>query len=138
MIPRACLDTGVITLFYANPVPPQALQLKRKIVSGSLEAHVVSPVLVEAFSQFCRLEGGIEFAEKTIIEFLNSYPVKVVPLNQSLIIKAGQLKCKHRSVLSLVDCMVVGYAMNRKMPLHTTEKELESLFPKLKIVKYSF
>jgi PIN domain nuclease of toxin-antitoxin system len=107
-------------------------------MSGSLETYVISPVLVEVFSQLCKLEGGIEFAGKAIIEFLNTYPIKWVNLNQSLVIQAGQLKCKHRNILSLVDCMVIGYAINNSIPIHTTEKDLKKYFPKLKIVTYSF
>jgi hypothetical protein len=138
MIPRACLDTGVITLFYSNPLPPRVLDLITRIKSGTIEAFVVSPVLVEAFSQFCKLEGGIKFAEKTIVDLLNTYPLKLVSLNQSLIIKAGELKCKHRNVLSLVDCIAIGYAVNKNMEFHTTEKVIDELFPRLKIVKYHF
>nr|MDO8111077.1 hypothetical protein [Candidatus Sigynarchaeota archaeon] len=138
MIPKACLDTGVITLFYANPLPPLVAQLRSDILAGKVVAYVVSPVLVEAFSQLCKLEGGLEFAEKAIIEFLNTYPVKLVSLNQSLIIKAGQLKCKHRNMLSLVDCIAIGYALNKQLPFHTTEKDIEKVMPKLKIIKYTF
>ncbi len=138
MIAKACLDTGVITLCYTDPLPSQISQLKKEILTGKIDAYVVSPVLIEAFSQFCKLKGGIEFAEKTIIEFLNTYPVKMVSLNQSLIIKAGQLKCKFRNILSIVDCIALGYALNKKIEFHTTEKELDKLFPKLTIVKYTF
>ncbi len=108
------------------------------IKSGTIEAYVVSPVLVEAFTQFYKLEGGIGFAEKAIVDLLNTFPLKLVALNQSLIIKAGELKCKHRNVLSLVDCIAIGYAVNKSMEFHTTEKELDKLFPRLKIIKYNF
>ncbi|HME56011.1 MAG TPA: hypothetical protein VKM55_27660 [Candidatus Lokiarchaeia archaeon] len=138
MIPKACLDTGVITLFYSNPVPLKVTQLREAIFTGNIEAYVVSPVLVEAFSQLCKLDGGIDFAEKIIIEFLNTYPVKLASLNQSLIIKAGQLKCKHRNILSLANCIAIGHALIKKMEFHTTEKNIDKLFPKLKIVKYHF
>lgn len=138
MIPRACLDTGVITLFYSNPLPPRVMDLINCIKSGTIEAYVVSPVLVEAFTQFYKLEGGIGFAEKAIVDLLNTFPLKLVALNQSLIIKAGELKCKHRNVLSLVDCIAIGYAVNKSMEFHTTEKELDKLFPRLKIIKYNF
>ena len=135
---KACLDTGIITLFYSNPLPPKVAELRDEIRAGNMDAYVVSPVLVEAFSQLCKLKGGLDFAEKTIIEFLNTYPVKLVSLNQSLILKAGQLKCKHRNVLSLVDCIAIGYALNKKMPFYTTEKEIDKLLPKLNVVKYYF
>ncbi len=138
MIPKVCLDTGVILLFYANKVPPKVLQLKDGILSRKIEAFVVSPVLVEAFSQLCRLEGGIDFAEKAIIEFLNTVPVKLVSLNQSLILKAGQLKCKHRNTLSIVDCIAIGYSINKGLQFHTTEKGIEKLFPNLKVTSYAF
>ena len=138
MIPKACLDTGVILLFYANHIPPKVSQLKESILSRKIDAFVVSPVLVEAFSQLCRLEGGIDFAEKAVIEFLNTIPVKLVSLNQSLILKAGQLKCKHRNTLSIVDCIAIGYSINKGLQFHTTEKGLEKWFPNLKIVNYAF
>ncbi|NMC04409.1 MAG: type II toxin-antitoxin system VapC family toxin [Candidatus Lokiarchaeota archaeon] len=59
-------------------------------------------------------------------------------MNQSLIIKAGELKCKHRNVLSLVDCIAIGHAMNNKPEFHTTEKSNDELFPRLKASKYQF
>jgi PIN domain nuclease of toxin-antitoxin system len=138
MMPKACLDTGVITLFYSTPLLPQISQLKDDIFSGRIDVYVVSPVLVEAFAQLCKLQGGIDYAERVIIEFLSKYPVKLVSLNQALIIKAGQLKCKHRNKLSLTDCIAIGFAINKKMQFHTTEKELDKLFPKLPIFKYTF
>jgi hypothetical protein len=138
MIPKACLDTGVITLFFTNPVPPSIKDLLDRIQSKAIDACVVSPVLVEAFSQLCKLEGGIGFAEKAIIDLLSMYPLKLVSLNQSLIIKAGELKCKHRNVLSLVDCIAIGHAVNNKLEFHTTEKSIDKLFPRLKVIKYQF
>lgn len=135
---KACLDTGVVSLFYAEDCPLEVKTLMTQIQHQRIDAYIVAPILVEAFSQLCKAKGGIKFAEQSIIGFLNTHPVKLVTLNQSLIIKAGELKCKYRTTLSVVDCMAIAYALNKNISFHTTEKGLATLFPKLEIITYSF
>ncbi|MCJ7649530.1 MAG: PIN domain-containing protein, partial [Candidatus Lokiarchaeota archaeon] len=128
MIKQICLDTGIITLLYSNDKPSQITTLFNQIKKDELKAHVVSPIIAEAFFQICKLRGKID-AEITIATFLNTYPIKLINLNQSLIIKAGLLKCQHYNELSYNDCFAIAYALNKKLTFHTTEKNLGKIFP---------
>ena len=132
-----CLDTGMITLLYSKDTPQSILQLFKKIKEETIEAHVLSPLLTESFYHICRLSGKVA-AETILASFLNTYPIKLVNLNQSLIIKAGVLKCQHTKILSYNDCFTIAYALNKRLIFHTTEKEIGKIFPTLKLKTYSF
>ncbi|MBY8983596.1 MAG: PIN domain-containing protein [Candidatus Lokiarchaeota archaeon] len=132
-----CLDTGMITLLYSKDTPQTILQLFSKIKESTIEAHILSPLIAEAFYHICKLSGKVA-AETILATFLNNYPIKLVNLNQSLMIKAGLLKCQHANNLSYNDCFAIAYALNKKLTLHTTEKTFGTIFPTLKLKTYSF
>lgn len=134
---QICLDTGIITLLYSKGKPSKITTLFNQIRKDELEAHIVSPIITEAFFQICKLRGKVD-AEITIATFLNTYPIKLINLNQSLIIKAGLLKCQHYDELSYNDCFAVAYALNKKLTFHTTEKNLGKILPNLRIKSYIF
>ena len=134
---QICLDTGLITLLYSKDTPQPIKRLFKNIIEKKIEAHVISPILAEAFYHICRIEGKAA-AETKIATFLNTYPVKLVNLNQSLIIKAGFLKCQYAKKLSYNDCFAVAYALNKRLTFHTTEKELKKILPNLKLTTYTF
>ena len=132
---QACLDTGVITLLYSKDPPKPILKLFKDIKEKTLDAYIVSPIIAEAFYHICKLNGKA-VAETTIATFLNTYPINLINLNQSLIIKAGLLKCQYSQDLSYNDCYAIAYALNKKLTLHTTEKGLGNLIPNLKLKSY--
>jgi len=132
-----CLDTGMITLLYSKDTPQPILQLFKNIKEEKIEAHVLSPLMAESFYHICKLSGKVA-AETILATFLNTYPIKLVNLNQSLIIKAGLLKCQHAKILSYNDCFAIAYALNKKLTFHTTEKRIGKIFPTLKLKTYSF
>jgi len=134
---QICIDTGVITLLYSKDTPQPVQNLFKHIKENKIEAHVLSPIVTEAFYHICKIEGKVA-AETKIASFLNSYPIKLVNLNQSLIIKAGLLKCQHAKVLSYNDCFAIAYALNKKFTFHTTEKGLRKILPNLKLKTYNF
>lgn len=134
---QICLDTGPITLFYSKDPPQAIITLFKQIKERTIEAHVVSPIITESYYHICKLEGKIA-AEYKIASFLNTYPIKLINLNQSLIMKAGVLKCQHSKELSYNDCFVIAYTLNKKYTLHTTEKGLKKILPQLKLQTYKF
>lgn len=134
---QACLDTGVITLLYSKDPPNPILKLFKNIKDKDIDANIVSPIIAEAFYHICKLNGKI-VAETTIATFLNTYPINLINLNQSLIIKAGLLKCQYSQDLSYNDCYAIAYALNKRLTLHTTEKGLGNLIPNLKLKSYIF
>ncbi len=131
-----CLDTGLITLFYSKTPPKEISDLMDNIKQKKLKAYVVWPILLEVYKLLCILQGK-SFAETSITSFINNYPVNMVELDISLILKAGMLKCQHRKTLSYNDCIVIALSLNRKLKLHTTEKALPEI-PHLSIKQYNF
>jgi len=134
---KACLDTGIITQLYSKEPPNNILHFMNSIKAGKIEAYVLSPIIVEAFYHICKLKGNVN-AETTIATFLKTYPIKIVNLNQSLIFKAGILKCQHRAELSYNDCYAIAFSLNKKITFHTTEKSLRKILPILKLKIYDF
>ena len=137
MTKKACLDTGIITQLYSKEPPKSILHFMDSIKAGKIEAYVLSPIIVEAFYHICKLKGKAS-AEIMIATFLKTYPIKIVNLNQSLIFKAGILKCQHRAELSYNDCYAIAFSLNKKITFHTTEKSLSKILPTLKLKTYNF
>jgi len=133
---KACIDTGPLNLYYAKDPPREVQDLIDSIKKRKIKAYILWPVLIEVFKHLC-IAHGKDKAEVSITSLISKYPVELVSLDESLIIKAGLLKCQHRSILSYIDCMVIAYSLNKKMTLHTTEKSIPKI-PNLKIKKYSF
>jgi len=134
---KACIDTGIITQLYSKEPPNSILHFMNSIKAGKIEAYVLSPIIVEAFYHICKLKGKVN-AETTIATFLKTYPIKIVNLNQSLIFKAGILKCQHRAELSYNDCYAIALSLNKKITFHTTEKRLRKILPTLQLKIYDF
>lgn len=132
-----CLDTGIITQFYSKNPPKEILELMKDVKKKKIKSFVLYPILIEAYYHICRLLGNIA-AETRIASFINNYPVKLVYLNSSLVFKAGELKCKHSNILSYNDCIIIAYALNKRIFLHTTEKNFHTIFPTLKLKEYRF
>jgi PIN domain nuclease of toxin-antitoxin system len=136
-----CVDTGVLSIYFSNEVTDAVKKLMEQCKSGEKELHVLKPVLVEAFKHVC-YSKGIDIARTTIASFLKDVPVILADLDINLIFKAGTLKCQNDQVLSYIDSMCIAYALNLKIPLHTTEKLLKkipnSTLERLKVVKYKF
>jgi predicted nucleic acid-binding protein len=134
---KACLDAGIITQFYSREPPKSILDFMNSIKTGNNEAYALSPTIVEAFYHICKLNGKAS-AETMIATLLKTYPIKIVNLNQSLIFKAGTLKCQHQTELSYNDCYAIAFSLNKKLTFHTTEKNLSKIMPNLKLKTYLF
>ncbi|NVM04739.1 MAG: PIN domain-containing protein [Candidatus Helarchaeota archaeon] len=133
---RACLDAGVISLYYQKDPPKDILDLMRKIKAGKILATVPNVVLVEVFKHLC-VAGGKDYAAGSIRSFKHKISPQLMHLTPELILDAGLLKCQFRTKLSYNDSIVIATALKEKATLHTTEKN----FPKirnLKIFTYDF
>lgn len=140
-MPIICLDTGVLSIYFSKDVTKEVSNLMRKIMQKQVEAHVLKPVFVEVFWHLCR-NHGTDAAKSILLSFLNQVPIEQVELSLPLIIKAGTIKCQKPSGLSYIDCMCIAYALNMKVPFHTTEKTLKTIpnliRRRLNIVEYKF
>jgi len=136
MTSKICLDTGPITLHFTKDEPKEITTLMNNIKHQKTEAYVISPILVEVFMHLCIANGQL-FAESSLSALHKNYPLKLVPLTNDIILKAGGLKCQYRMVLSYFDCLAIAYALNERLVLHTTEKNLPTI-PNLKVKKYQY
>jgi predicted nucleic acid-binding protein len=137
MIPRICLDAGMITQYYARDCPAGISAVFDEIKKGKMKAFVPMVILIEAFYHMCKLKGK-DVAEANMNNFMEIVPVEVVQVEKDIMFKAGALKCQLRRVLSYNDCIVIALALNQRLTLHTTEKEFKAKVPSLKVVEHSF
>lgn len=133
---KICLDTGIIALNFSKNTPEKIVKLFVEIREGKIDAYILSPVLVEVFNHLC-ISDGKNFAEIALVNLQKEYPVRIINLSPSLIIKSGDLKCQYRKRLSYIDCMSIAYSINEKMTFFTTEKNLPKI-TSLKEKKYEF
>ena len=136
MLKEITLDTGPITLLLMKDSPKKIKDIFTKIKSKSIGTYVVQPVLIEVYKHLC-IAKGKNFAQSSIIKIMDEYPLKIVEIDKSLIIKAGSLKCSYRTKLSYTDCVVIAFGLLNKLEIHTTEKKLPEI-PKLRIILYHF
>jgi len=136
MVKDICIDTGIITQFFAKNTPERIINLFEGIRKKSYFPYILSPVLIEVYKHLC-ISSGKYYAESSITSLLDKYPHTLVNYTRPLIFKAGELKCQFREKLSLVDCSFLGFCILNKMELHTTEKNLPGI-PKLKVITYDF
>ncbi len=97
---------------------------------------MIAPVLTEVFKHLC-VANGKEYASTSLISLVKFYPINIKSIDQSIILKTGQLKCQFRKKLSYIDCFVISVALIEKYEIHKTEKEFPK-FPRLKIITYEF
>lgn len=107
------------------------------IKSRIFTVNILYPILIEAYYHMCKLLGKVG-AEIRIASFVDNYPVILVNINKSLVFKAGELKCKYSHILSYNDCLIIAYALNKKIMLHTIDKGLGNILPTLKLKEYIF
>ncbi len=138
---RICLDTGVLSILLSENPTKKIQKLQKSAHAKKVECHILSPMLVETYWQICKLKG-IEIAKIAITSFVRKFPHVLVDLDENIILKAGMVKCQHRTTLSYNDCISIAYCLNTKMEFHTTEKTIQKIkhntLEKLKIVQYDF
>ena len=136
-----CLDTGVLGIYLSINPGKKIQTLIQNIRKGLTKAFVLKPVLIEVFYHLCKIEGK-EIASIKITNLKNKIPFNLVDLDDSLILKAGILKCQHRTTLSYINCMSIAFCLNTNTTFHTTEKLIKKIpnntLNQLKIEKYSF
>ena len=127
---RICLDTGPLTLHFTKDEPKDITTLMNDIKHQKTKAYVITPILVEVFKHLCIAKSSITALQK-------NYPLEFGSITHDIILKAGGLKCQYRRILSYFDCLVIAYALNEKLVLHTTEKELPRI-QNLRVKKYRY
>lgn len=138
---EACLDAGVLGIYFSKDRTPEVKRLMNAILSGKVTAYMLKHVLVEVHFHLCKLQGVTE-ANAQVTNFQASYPVILVDLDDSLMLHAGKLKCQHARVLSYNDCMTIAFCLRENVELHTTEKFLKDVphntLQRLRVVRYDW
>ncbi|MHA1267548.1 MAG: hypothetical protein ACTSRS_20095 [Candidatus Helarchaeota archaeon] len=91
---------------------------------------------MEIFKHLC-VVGGKDYATSCIRSFLHKCRPTLISLTPELILNAGHLKCRFRSILSYNDSILIATALKEKAILHTTEKNLPQIH-KLIVILYEF
>lgn len=133
---HACLDAGVISLYYQKDPPNKIIDLFEDIKKGKTRALVPYVILVEVFKHLC-VASGKDYAASCIRSFLHKVRPTIISLTPELVLNAGQLKCRFRTILSYNDSILITITLNEKATLHTTEKNLPQIH-KLKVFPYEF
>jgi len=133
---KICLDTGIVTLYYLGDVPKEIDNLMQDICNGSMIACMPNNLLIETYYHLCKGKGK-DFADSCLLSFRIKIPVTFIELSNTLILKAGQLKCRYRNELSYNDCIAIAVSLQESATLCTTEKEFPEI-KNLKLKKYRF
>ena len=136
MVKRACLDAGVITLYYQKDPPAEILDLFKNIKIKTTHAFVPSVILIEVYKHLCVARGN-DYATSSIRSFQFTLKPNLISLTSDLVFKAGSLKCSYRKKLSYIDCIIIASALENNAVLHTTEKKIPKI-DNLSVIEYDF
>lgn len=131
-----CLDAGIISLYYQKDPPNKIIELIEDVKKGRISALVPAVIIVEVFKHLC-VAGGKDYATSCIRSFQHSCRPTLISLTPELMLKAGHLKCRFRTILSYNDSILIATALKEKAKLHTTEKNLPQI-RELKVISYKF
>jgi predicted nucleic acid-binding protein len=136
VVKRACLDAGVITLYYQKDPPPEILDLFKNIKIKTTHAFVPSVILIEVYKHLCMAKGN-DYATSSLRSFQFNLKPNLISLTSDLVFEAGRLKCSFRQKLSYIDCIIIGSALENDAVLHTTEKNMPKI-DNLSVIEYDF
>ena len=122
-IRRYTFDTGPLFLYFGEDL--RAKKLLDEVESGRAEGSTCEPNLAELYYKTCE-KMGRETAQVRYLSFRRS-KVTVFAPNETLSRSAGELKCKHRGKLSLVDACVIAVAKENRSTLITSDPRISEL-----------
>lgn len=127
------LDSGVISLFISNHEDIiKEIRVKRKNHYNFISSELN---YIELFNHLCRKKGKVN-AQIIMENLRQSNIIKFIPISDNILILAGELKCKYKS-LSMVDAIMIAEVLVRKIFLYSTEtyfNDVENL--KVKKIDY--
>jgi predicted nucleic acid-binding protein len=122
---RYIFDTGPLLLYFGEDARVKKLLDAAKL--GKAVGSTCELNLAELYYKTCEKLGR----ETARIRYLSlrRYGLNIVPPNENLSRLAGELKCKHRGRLSLVDAYVVALALTDRAILVTSDSQISGLVP---------
>jgi len=120
---RYTFDTGPLFLYFGESV--RAKKLLDEVQRGRVEGSTCEPNLAELYYKTCEKMGR----ETARIRYLSIRRSKVIVFapDETLSRSAGELKCKHRGKLSLVDAYALALAKERGATLITSDPRISEL-----------
>lgn len=120
---RYIFDTGPLLLYFGEDV--HVKKLFDAVKQGKAVGSTCELNLAELYYKTCEKLGR----EAARIRYLSlrRYGLNIVPPNEHLSRLAGELKCKHRGKLSLVDAYVVALAITDRATLVTSDSQISEL-----------
>jgi len=120
---RYTFDTGPLFLYFGEDL--RAKKLLDEVENGRAEGSTCEPNLAELYYKTCEKMGR----ETARIRYLSIRRSKVTVFapNETLSRSAGELKCRHRGKLSLVDAYVLAVAKENRSTLITSDPRISEL-----------
>ena len=140
---KIILDTGVLGQLILNNPLEQYKQLKDYLKNGDYRGHLLNPIIQE-----CALHLANDYPRDVslslIISVINTYNLKMITPNLSILNQAGRLK-KRFPHLSSCDSLIltVGVQKSEKFSIHSTDGNMfqnldHNVRNKLKYKVYSY
>jgi len=120
---RYTFDTGPLFLYFGEDV--RVKKLLDAARTGKVEGSTCEPNLAELYYKTCE-KLGREIARIRYLSVRRSGLTVFAP-NERLSRSAGELKCKHRGKLSLVDAYVLAVAMEERATLITSDPRISEM-----------
>ncbi len=120
---RYTLDTGPLLLYFGEDL--RVKKLLDEIRHGRAAGSTCEPNLAELYYKTCE-KLGREAAQIRYLSIRRS-GLSVVAPSESLSRLAGELKCKHRGKLSLVDAYILAVAIDERSTLITSDSRLTEM-----------
>lgn len=120
---RYALDTGPLFLYFGEDF--RVKKLLDEIKLGRAVGSTSEPNLAELYYKTCEKLGR----ETARIRYLSirRYGLSIVAPDEGLSRMAGELKCKYRGKLSLVDAYIAAVAITERATLVTSDARLSRL-----------
>lgn len=116
-------DTGPLLLYFGEDL--RVKKLLDEIRHGKAAGFTCEPNLAELYYKTCE-KLGRETARIRDLS-IRRYGLSIIPPNESLSRLAGELKCKHRGKLSLVDAYILAVAIVERATLVTSDSRISEL-----------
>jgi predicted nucleic acid-binding protein len=117
------LDTGPLLLYFGEDL--RVKKLMDEIRHGKAAGSTCEPNLAELYYKTCE-KLGRETARIRYISIRRS-GISVVAPSESLSRLAGELKCKHRGKISLVDAYTLAVTIAERSTLITSDSRISEL-----------
>ncbi|MGP8068620.1 MAG: type II toxin-antitoxin system VapC family toxin [Candidatus Bathyarchaeia archaeon] len=122
-IRRYTFDTGPLFLYFGEDL--RVKRLLDEVRNGRAEGSTCEPNLAELYYKTCEKLGR----ETARIRYfsIRRAGLSVLAPNENLSRSAGELKCRHRGRLSIVDAYVLAIAIEERATLITSDPQIPEL-----------